>query len=72
MISSIDRFLEDIKEYEALRKKLESRRLTLDAAITKLDKAKKDKDKKEREDKLRKRVSSGGRAPRPGKMDHKE
>ncbi|KAJ6615136.1 hypothetical protein B0H10DRAFT_2176865 [Mycena sp. CBHHK59/15] len=40
---SLVRFSEDIKEYEALRKKLESRRLSYDAALAKLDKIKNSK-----------------------------
>jgi hypothetical protein len=53
-ISSLDKFMDDIREYEVLRKKLESRRLTLDSALTKTEKAKKDKDKQEAEEELAK------------------
>ncbi|KAJ7585082.1 hypothetical protein C8J56DRAFT_1166265 [Mycena floridula] len=52
---SLEKFQDDIREYEHQRKKLESRRLTLDAAIAKADKAKngkKDKDKKEAEEEM--------------------
>ncbi|KAF5326169.1 hypothetical protein D9611_000817 [Ephemerocybe angulata] len=51
-MAAIERFLEEIKEYEALRKQLESRRGVLDSATAKFEKtlnSKKDKDK----DKLR-------------------
>ncbi|KAJ7485736.1 hypothetical protein FB451DRAFT_1083236 [Mycena latifolia] len=49
-MGSLVRFADDIKDYEALRKKLESRRLSLDAAVAKHDKLKNNKkDSKERE-----------------------
>ncbi|KAJ7250607.1 hypothetical protein C8J57DRAFT_1521018 [Mycena rebaudengoi] len=49
-LASLVRFKEDIKEYEALRKKLESRRLSYDAAIAKNDKLKSSKKERERTD----------------------
>lgn len=56
-ITSCKNFVQDIKDYEHQRKKLESRRLSYDAAITKLDKIKsskkeKEKEKREAEDEL--------------------
>ncbi|THU93410.1 BAR-domain-containing protein [Dendrothele bispora CBS 962.96] len=54
-LASIEKFQEDIREYEAVKKKLESRRLTYDAAISKLEKtknSKKEKEKTEAEDEL--------------------
>ncbi|EGO02912.1 hypothetical protein SERLA73DRAFT_165839 [Serpula lacrymans var. lacrymans S7.3] len=54
-ISSCQKFGDDIKDYEHQRKKLESRRLSYDAAITKAEKlksSKKEKDKKEAEEEL--------------------
>ncbi|KAH7906936.1 BAR-domain-containing protein [Hygrophoropsis aurantiaca] len=56
-IASCEHYLQDIKDYEHQRKKLESRRLSYDAAITKLEKIKtskkdKEKEKKEAEDEL--------------------
>ncbi|KAG1773382.1 hypothetical protein EV702DRAFT_1130755 [Suillus placidus] len=56
-ITSCQNFVQDIKDYEHQRKKLESRRLSYDAAITKLDKIKsskkeKEKDRREAEDEL--------------------
>lgn len=51
-ITSLDKFMDDVREYEVQRKKLESRRLTLDSAITKAEKAKKDKGKQEAEEEL--------------------
>ncbi|KAJ7714733.1 hypothetical protein B0H16DRAFT_1617851 [Mycena metata] len=47
-MASLVRFSEDIKDYEALRKKLESRRLSLDAASAKYEKLKSSKKEKER------------------------
>ncbi|KAJ7804601.1 hypothetical protein B0H14DRAFT_3091781 [Mycena olivaceomarginata] len=49
-MASLVRFAEDIKDYEALRKKLESRRLSLDAANAKAEKVKNSKKEKERKD----------------------
>ncbi|KAJ7180971.1 hypothetical protein C8R46DRAFT_1071048 [Mycena filopes] len=54
-MASLVRFSEDIKDYEALRKKLESRRLSLDAANAKYEKlksSKKDKERKEAEEEM--------------------
>ncbi|KAK7441818.1 hypothetical protein VKT23_016480 [Stygiomarasmius scandens] len=48
-LASIEKFQEDIKEYEAVKKKLESRRLSYDAAISKLEKIKNGKKEKEKE-----------------------
>ncbi|KAG1750385.1 uncharacterized protein EDB91DRAFT_1107120 [Suillus paluster] len=48
-ITSCQNFLQDIKDYEHQRKKLESRRLSYDAAITKLEKIKSNKKEKEKE-----------------------
>ncbi|KAH7882708.1 hypothetical protein F5I97DRAFT_1939301 [Phlebopus sp. FC_14] len=48
-ISSCERFAQDIKDYEHQRKKLESRRLSYDAAISKLEKIKTSKKEKEKE-----------------------
>ncbi|KAG1740594.1 hypothetical protein EDB19DRAFT_1851451 [Suillus lakei] len=48
-ITSCQNFVQDIKDYEHQRKKLESRRLSYDAAITKLDKIKSSKKEKEKE-----------------------
>ncbi|KAG8908226.1 hypothetical protein FRB99_008291 [Tulasnella sp. 403] len=52
-IQSLETLREMMKEYSALRKKLDSRRLTLDAAISKNTKAKKEKEKKEAEEELK-------------------
>ncbi|KAJ7684416.1 hypothetical protein DFH06DRAFT_1462756 [Mycena polygramma] len=49
-MASLVRFAEDIKDYETLRKKLESRRLSLDAATAKNEKLKNSKKDKERKD----------------------
>ncbi|KAF7436468.1 hypothetical protein PC9H_003301 [Pleurotus ostreatus] len=53
-LRSVERFQEDVKEYEAHKKKLESRRLSYDAAFAKAEKAKskKEKDKREAEEEL--------------------
>ncbi|KAJ2936365.1 hypothetical protein H1R20_g728, partial [Candolleomyces eurysporus] len=54
-IASIERFRGEIKEYEALRKKLDSRRSVLESATTKYEKtrnSKKEKDKREAEDEM--------------------
>ncbi|GBE87306.1 hypothetical protein SCP_1005540 [Sparassis crispa] len=48
-IASLRRAEDEIKEYQVVRKKLESRRLSYDAAITKLDKVKNSKKEKEKE-----------------------
>ncbi|KAF7316533.1 BAR domain-containing protein [Mycena indigotica] len=48
-MSSLTRFADDVKEYEALRKKLDSRRLSYDAAISKYEKLKNGKKDKDRE-----------------------
>ncbi|KAG2133790.1 uncharacterized protein EDB93DRAFT_1173466 [Suillus bovinus] len=48
-ITSCQNFVQDIKDYEHQQKKLESRRLSYDAAITKLDKVKSSKKEKEKE-----------------------
>ncbi|KAJ7171660.1 hypothetical protein C8R43DRAFT_1094216 [Mycena crocata] len=49
-IASLVRFADDIKDYEALKKKLESRRLSYDAATAKHEKLKNGKKEKERND----------------------
>ncbi|KIJ41017.1 hypothetical protein M422DRAFT_255868, partial [Sphaerobolus stellatus SS14] len=49
-LTSLNERLEDIEEYSTLRKKLDSRRLTYDAAVTKASKAKKEKDVAEAEE----------------------
>ncbi|KAH0834161.1 hypothetical protein J3R83DRAFT_11467 [Lanmaoa asiatica] len=56
-ITSYEKFAQDIKDYEYQRKKLDSRRLSYDAAITKLEKIKsckkeKEKERREAEDEL--------------------
>ncbi|KIJ64304.1 hypothetical protein HYDPIDRAFT_112290 [Hydnomerulius pinastri MD-312] len=56
-VTSCEKFAQDIKDYEHQRKKLESRRLSYDAAISKLDRIKaskkeKEKDRREAEDEL--------------------
>ncbi|KAI9463493.1 BAR-domain-containing protein [Boletus coccyginus] len=56
-ITSCESFAQDIKDYEYQRKKLDSRRLSYDAAITKFDKIKnckkeKEKERREAEDEL--------------------
>ncbi|KAK0197359.1 BAR-domain-containing protein [Armillaria mellea] len=54
-IASLESFSNEIKEYEHQRKKLESRRLSLDAALTKQDKlksSKKEKDKVEADEEV--------------------
>ncbi|OSX56972.1 hypothetical protein POSPLADRAFT_1186266 [Postia placenta MAD-698-R-SB12] len=48
-LASINRAEDEIKEYQAQRKKLESRRLSYDAAMTKLEKIKNSKKEKEKE-----------------------
>lgn len=48
-ITSCQNLVQDIKDYEHQRKKLESRRLSYDAAITKSDKIKSSKKEKEKE-----------------------
>ncbi|KAI0094225.1 hypothetical protein BDY19DRAFT_911876 [Irpex rosettiformis] len=49
-IASLQQAEDEIKEYQAQRKKMESRRLTLDAAITKAEKSRSSKKEKERID----------------------
>lgn len=54
-LSYLQRAIAELDEYSAQRKKLESRRLTLDAAISKAERAptfKKEKDRKEAEEEL--------------------
>ncbi|KAG2005809.1 cell division control protein 25 [Coprinopsis cinerea AmutBmut pab1-1] len=54
-ITAIERFKEEVKEYESLRKKLESRKSALDSANTRYEKSrnsKKDKDRQEAEEEL--------------------
>ncbi|TFK37555.1 hypothetical protein BDQ12DRAFT_666840 [Crucibulum laeve] len=54
-MSSIQGLSEEIKEYEAVKRKLESKRLSYDAAVNKLEKlkgSKKDKDRREAEDEM--------------------
>ncbi|KAL1742058.1 hypothetical protein HDZ31DRAFT_44090 [Schizophyllum fasciatum] len=54
-LASLRSLLDDIREYDVQRKKLESRRLSYDAAHTKLEKlkgSKKDKERKEAEEEL--------------------
>ncbi|EIW74787.1 BAR-domain-containing protein [Coniophora puteana RWD-64-598 SS2] len=58
-INSCKGFLQDIRDYEHQKKKLESRRLSYDAALNKLEKLKaskkeKEKDRKDAEDELQK------------------
>ncbi len=54
-INHLNRSLVELEEYSGLRKKLDSRRLALDAAISKAEKTyKKEKDKKEAQDELEK------------------
>ncbi|GJJ14079.1 hypothetical protein Clacol_008336 [Clathrus columnatus] len=53
-LSSLEKLLGEIEDYEMLRKKLDSRRLTYDAAVSKISKAKKDKDIKEAEEEFTK------------------
>ncbi|KAJ8090418.1 hypothetical protein PM082_019016 [Marasmius tenuissimus] len=56
-MSSIEKFGDEIKEYDQMRKKLDSRRLSYDAALSKAEKlktSKKDKEKKEAEDEMEK------------------
>jgi lipid II:glycine glycyltransferase (peptidoglycan interpeptide bridge formation enzyme) len=48
-ITSCQNFAQDIKDYEHQQKKLESRRLSYDAAITKSEKIKNSKKEKEKE-----------------------
>ncbi|KAF8127618.1 hypothetical protein EV363DRAFT_1298060 [Boletus edulis] len=48
-VVSCERFAQDIKDYEHQRKKLDSRRLSYDAAKTKLEKIKSNKKEKEKE-----------------------
>ncbi|KAL0571451.1 hypothetical protein V5O48_010520 [Marasmius crinis-equi] len=51
-MASIEKFGDEIKEYDSMRKKLDSRRLSFDAALSKADKlktSKKDKDRKDAE-----------------------
>ncbi|KIL60739.1 hypothetical protein M378DRAFT_13983 [Amanita muscaria Koide BX008] len=47
-LTFLSRFEEEIKEYDAMRKKLESRRLSYDAALAKTEKNKNSKKEKER------------------------
>ncbi|KAF8904683.1 hypothetical protein CPB84DRAFT_1845222 [Gymnopilus junonius] len=54
-VVSMERFGDEIKEYESLKKKLETRRAALEAAAAKFEKlqhSKKEKDKREAEDEL--------------------
>ncbi|KAF8957660.1 hypothetical protein BDZ97DRAFT_1845342 [Flammula alnicola] len=54
-LTSMDRFKDEIKEYEQLRKKLENRRQISDTATAKFEKlqnSKKEKDKREAEDEM--------------------
>ncbi|KAL4078045.1 hypothetical protein J3A83DRAFT_4186284 [Scleroderma citrinum] len=48
-LTSCERFLQDIKDYEHQRKKLDTRRSSYDTAISKLDKIKSSKKEKEKE-----------------------
>ncbi|KAG8927908.1 hypothetical protein FRC02_007603 [Tulasnella sp. 418] len=52
-LGSIALVRDTMREYNAQRKKLESRRLTFDAARTKLEKAKKEKDRKDAEEEFK-------------------
>ncbi|KAG8870916.1 hypothetical protein FRB97_009257 [Tulasnella sp. 331] len=52
-LASLTVLREVVKDYSAQRKKLDSRRLTLDAAISKAAKMKKEKEKKEADEELR-------------------
>ncbi|KZT25066.1 BAR-domain-containing protein, partial [Neolentinus lepideus HHB14362 ss-1] len=59
-LAAMQRYEDEIKDYQALRKKLESRRLSYDAAISKAEKVKSSKKEKERaeaEDELEKAKS---------------
>ncbi|KAF9265080.1 BAR-domain-containing protein [Marasmius fiardii PR-910] len=49
-MTSVEKFGDEIKEYDHLRKKLDSRRLSYDAALSKLEKVKHHKKEKERRD----------------------
>ncbi|KAG5643178.1 hypothetical protein DXG03_001382 [Asterophora parasitica] len=49
-MASLQQFTDDIKDYDAQRKKLDSRRLTYDAAMGKFEKLKNSKKEKERRD----------------------
>ncbi|KAF7327310.1 BAR domain-containing protein [Mycena kentingensis (nom. inval.)] len=54
-MASLVRFAEEVKEYEALRKKLDSKRLSYDASVSKYEKlknSKKDKERKDAEDEM--------------------
>ncbi|TFK27306.1 ras-domain-containing protein, partial [Coprinopsis marcescibilis] len=54
-ITAIEKFKEEIKEYEALRKKAESRKQTLESATSRFERlrgSKKDKDRQEAEEEL--------------------
>ncbi|TDL14861.1 BAR-domain-containing protein [Rickenella mellea] len=54
-LESLKSFISELSDYSSQRKKLESRRLAYDAAITKAEKTyKKDKDRKEADDELQK------------------
>ncbi|KAG6868478.1 hypothetical protein C0993_002243 [Termitomyces sp. T159_Od127] len=56
-LSSLDKYTSEIKDYETQRKKLESRRLSYDAAVNKFEKVKngkKDKEKREAEEEMEK------------------
>ncbi|KAF9074886.1 hypothetical protein BDP27DRAFT_1316132 [Rhodocollybia butyracea] len=48
-VASIEKFGDEIKEYDHLKKKLESRRLSYDAAISKVEKLRNSKKEKEKE-----------------------
>ncbi|KAI3608785.1 bar domain-containing protein [Moniliophthora roreri] len=55
--ASIEKFGDELKEYDQMRKRLESRRLSYDAALSKAEKiknSKKEKDRKEAEEELEK------------------
>ncbi|KAG7087381.1 hypothetical protein E1B28_013354 [Marasmius oreades] len=49
-MATIEKFGDEIKEYEHLRKKLDSRRLSYDAAVSKVEKMKHNKKEKDRRD----------------------
>ncbi|KAG5637443.1 hypothetical protein H0H81_004552 [Sphagnurus paluster] len=56
-LASLGKFIEEIKEYDTQRKKLDSRRLSYDAAAAKFDKlksGKKEKEKREAEEEMEK------------------
>ncbi|GLB44558.1 putative BAR domain containing protein [Lyophyllum shimeji] len=56
-LASLGKFMDDVREYDAQRKKLDSRRLSYDAAVAKFEKlknSKKEKEKREAEEEMEK------------------